>query len=317
MKRTVHINHETVSAMLPSIPPDFERAMRDLILSMPAERKEMPMRKKLSVGLILALVMLLLAGCALAATLLGGKDFVDRVVAPRAAQTDSNMFTQKEVQEILRIARENELALDEDTEERLLAMQDGYYKEELMRLFVKQEYGRQPAAWPIEVQHWYDEMLNACGQGDGYVYNVLPEADEITQEQALQIAVDYIKTRWDQKADVENEELYSRFLTYTETVLNPYLRERKWMIEYVAKDLYHADYLLHISPDGEVKDAQRTPSPLSGEGNEAGAFVGDRIARKYENVYGVVEYDTAVMIEYQELLRQYTLLSWTAQLTVT
>lgn len=315
MKRTVHVNRETVNAMLPSIPPDFERDMRDMILSMPAERKELPMRKKLSVGLILVLVSLLLAGCALAATLLGGKEFVDRIVAPKAAQTDSDRFTPEEVREILRIARENDLVLDDDTEERLLSMRDGYYKEELMRLFVKQEYGRQPAAWPIEVQHWYDEMLNACGQGDGYVYNVLPGEGEITEEEAVNAALAYIRAHWDQEADAENEALYTRFLTYTETVLNPYLRERKWMIEYIAKDLYHADYLLYISPDGEVKDAQRTPSPLSGEWNAGGIGVGDRIARKYENVYGVVEYDTAVMIEYQELLEKYLEERWNAQLT--
>lgn len=305
MKRTVHVNQETIHAMLPSIPPDFERDMRDMILAMPAERKDVPMRKKLSVGLILVLVSLLLAGCALAATLLGGKDFVDQIVAPKAAESDSSRFTREEVQEILRIARENELTLDENVEQELLSMQNGYYKEELMRLFVKQEYGRLPGAWPIEVQAWYDEMLNACGLGDGYVCNVLPREGEITQEEALQIAYDYISLHWEKDPQVEDRDLYTRFLTYTETVVNPHLKERQWMIEYVAKDLYHSDYLLTIAPDGTVKEKQHMPSSLNDEWNAFDGGVGGRIARKYENEYGVVAYDTGIVLEYQQLLRQF------------
>ena len=307
MKRTVHVNQETVHALLPSIPPDFERDMRDMIQAMPAERKELPMRKKLSVGLILVLASLLLAGCALAATLLGGKDFVDHVVAPKAAESDSSRFTQEEVQEILRIARENELTLDDDIEQRLLDTENGYYKEELMRLFVKQEYGRLPGAWPIEVQHWYDEMLNACGQGDGYVYNVLPAEGEITQEEALQIAYDYICQHWEKDPQVEDKALYTRFLSYTETVVNPHLTERQWILEYQAKDLYHSDYRLFIAPDGTVKEAVHMPSSLNDEWRAFDADVGSRIDRKYENEYGAVIYTTDYVMEYQDLLRQFVM----------
>ena len=37
MKRTLRINKECMNAVLPPIPADFEREMKDLILSMPAE----------------------------------------------------------------------------------------------------------------------------------------------------------------------------------------------------------------------------------------------------------------------------------------
>ena len=40
MKRALHVNQETINAMLPPIPADFERDMREMILSMPAERVE-------------------------------------------------------------------------------------------------------------------------------------------------------------------------------------------------------------------------------------------------------------------------------------
>ena len=196
MKRTIRLNRDAMNAMLPPIPSDFEQSMRDMIFAMPAERKDTPMKRKISFGLVLALILTLLAVSALAAAFLGGKDFVDQIVAPKAAESADHKFTQAEVREILRIARENNLELDEDTEQRLLRLPEGYYKDELMRLFVKAEYGSQPAAWPIEVQRWYEEMLHACGLSQGHITNVLPEAGEITQEEALQIGLEYIRAHF-------------------------------------------------------------------------------------------------------------------------
>ncbi|MBQ6257079.1 MAG: hypothetical protein IJJ60_10865, partial [Clostridia bacterium] len=119
MKRTVHVNKEFVNAALPPIPEDFERDMREMILSMPAEtaerieRKGRPMRRKLSVGFVLAVILCTLAAGALAAVLLGGKDFVDQIMAPKARETSSQNFTKEEIAEILRIAEENSLTLSD------------------------------------------------------------------------------------------------------------------------------------------------------------------------------------------------------------
>ena len=87
MKRVLKVNEEAIHAMLPSIPQDFEEEMRGMIARMPAQRKEQPvMRRKISVGLVFALVLLLLTVSAVAAVLLGGKDFVDQIMAPKAAE---------------------------------------------------------------------------------------------------------------------------------------------------------------------------------------------------------------------------------------
>ena len=71
MKRVVKINQETINAALPSIPSDFERDMRDMIARLPEQRKETPvMKRKISVGLVFALVLMLMAVSALAFILL-------------------------------------------------------------------------------------------------------------------------------------------------------------------------------------------------------------------------------------------------------
>lgn len=158
-----------------------------------AAEGETKVKKKLSTGLVLVIVLLLIAVTALAVALLGGKDFVDKIMAPKAAETDSDSFTQEEINEILRIAAENNLVLSEQDMYILTHLEEtGYFKEELMRRFVKTEYGFYPDAWPIEVQHWYEEMLEACGLDDGVICNVLPEDDEYTQEQILTIAQNFI-----------------------------------------------------------------------------------------------------------------------------
>ncbi|MBR3742369.1 MAG: hypothetical protein IKN04_18255, partial [Clostridia bacterium] len=171
MKRTLQVNKDFINAVLPPVPADFERDMKELILSMPAERpqrEEKTVKREFSVGLALACVLALLAVTALAAVLLGGKDFVDQIMAPKAAETDSFNFTKEEIAEILRIAAENNLTLSDEDMYRLNHLDEsGYDKEELMRRFVKTEYGFYPDAWPIEVQHWYEQMLKAAGLDKG------------------------------------------------------------------------------------------------------------------------------------------------------
>ena len=234
MKHTLHVNEDFMNAVLPPVPADFERDMKNLILSMPAEqpkREEKTVKKKFSVGLILACVLALLAVTALAAALLGGRDFVEKIMAPKAAETDSASFTKEEIEEILRIAAENNLTLSDEDMYRLNHLdKSGYDKEELMRRFVKTEYGFYPDAWPIEVQHWYEQMLIAVGLREGPQVNVLPEGDECTQEQILEIAQAFIHEQYDPDVDLNDPEKYLRFMTYRESRLGESLTFRQWSI---------------------------------------------------------------------------------------
>ena len=128
---------------------------RTMIMNTVGEEK--PMKKKVSVALVLAIVLALLTIGALAA-LLGSKEFVGNVLAPKAAINASDKWTQEEVQEILRIAEENGIALSDENLARLQSG-DGYFKEELMRLFAKVDLGFYPSTWSLEDQAWYDQFL--------------------------------------------------------------------------------------------------------------------------------------------------------------
>lgn len=120
------------------------------------------MKRKLSVAFVLTILLVLLVIGALAAVLLSGKDFVDTVLAPKAAENQSDRWTQAEIQDILRIGNEHGLTLEEETVRRL-QQEDRYWKEELMRLYAKLELGFYPGTWSLEDQVWYDQMLVDTG----------------------------------------------------------------------------------------------------------------------------------------------------------
>ncbi len=307
MKRTMHVNKQFMNTVLPPIPAEFERDMKELILSMPAERpqrEEQTVKRKFSVGLALACVLALLAVTALAAVLLGGKDFVDQIMAPKAAENASDSFSQEEIAEILRIATENNLVLSDEDMYRLNHLDEtGYFKEELMRRFVKTEYGFYPDAWPIEVQHWYEEMLEACGLDDPVTVNVLPEGDEYTQEQILKIARDFIHEKYGPDVDLDDPDKYLRFMTYREFQLGEGMRFRQWNLTYEARDLYGTDYSLALDSAGNIKNEYSVEGILGATYLTRGQYMIDRFMRVYGDQYGFINWDSGILLQYQAAMR--------------
>ena len=301
MKRQVKINQDIINQMLPDIPPEFEQEMRYMIASLPVKRKERVMRKKVSLGLVLVLIFMTLTVGATAAVLLGGKDFVDQIMAPRAKQTQDDRFTQQEVDEILRLARENEIELPDYAAKALSRQTDGEFKEELMRVFVKSEYGFYPAGWPIEVQAWYSEMLVDAGLAD-VASCVLPEGDEYTEEQILAIVRDEI-FKLDPDAPIDDPAAYRRFTTYTETKVNPFYTERAWWVEYEAQDLYRTDYAFELDTKGNITHTRHIAGIMGASDAMRGQFFGDRFARLYGDGYGTVSWTSDILLLYQEAVR--------------
>ena len=308
MKRTLHANKDFMNAALPPLPADFEREMKELILSMPAgrpKREEKTVKRKFSVGLALACLLALLAVTALAAVLLGGRDFVDKIMAPKAAETSSDSFTKEEIEEILRIAAENDLVLSDEDMYRLTHLDEtGYFKEELMRRFVKTEYGFYPHAWPIEVQHWYEQMLIAVGLQEGPQVNVLPEGDERTQEEILQIARDFIHEKYDPDADLDDPDKYRRFMTYREFQLGEGMKYRQWNLNYEALDLYGTDYCLALDSAGNIKNEYTVDGIFGASYLTHGQYIFDRFMRVYGDQYGFINWDSEMLLQYQKAMRR-------------
>ena len=302
-KRVIRINQESVNAALPPLPADFARDMKEMILSMPAERpkkEEKTVKRKLSVGFVITCLLILLAAGALAAVLLGGREFVDQILAPKAAETASDSFTQEEIADILRIAAENGLTLSDEDMYCLNHLDEtGYFKEELMRRFVKTEYGFYPDAWPIEVQHWYEEMLIAAGLQEGPVVNVLPEGDELREEQILTIAMDFIQAKYSPDVDLNDPDRYLRFLSYRESRLGEGLSVRQWSLSYEARDLYCTDYCLTLDSAGNIKNEYTVEGIWGNTYQVHGQHMLDRFIRVYGDAFGFISWDSEMLLQYQ------------------
>ena len=239
------------------------------------------MKRKLTLGMIIALTLLLIALGALAAVILTQKEFVDQVLSPKASQSTSDSFTQREMEDILRLAEENGVIIPERvlTDIKRMAV---HYKEETMRLFAKAELGFYPSTWSIEDQAWYNRILLESGLADRQTHFV-PEGDEISGQQALDIVNAYIRDHYDASAMVTEPSAYRRHMTYHAYSDNPYSKGMQWYIEYEPLDHNHSQYTFLLLSDGTVKEAKRTLGLLE-EGHEP--LIPAEVMDLYRDTYG-------------------------------
>lgn len=253
MKRPVILRQETLQLMLPDIPPAFCEQMRALTGSLAQQGKEPVMQRKISIGLVAALVALLITMGALAAALLSGKDFVEQELAPRAAQNESDKWTQAELDVILSSAQEHGIEMPASLLEELRNAEDGLYKEELMRDFLRTSLGYYPSTWSIEDQAWYHNLLLSVGLDSPMGNCVLPAEGEISQDEAVAIVHAHLaQTYGADPAQLADPAQYRQNMTYRETRHSVYYTERHWYVWLEALDGDLQSFELTLSPQGEI-----------------------------------------------------------------
>ncbi len=220
-------------------------------------------KKKLPAAFILTVVLVLLAAGALAAILLGSKDFAGEVMAPIAANDSSEKWTLEQTNEIIRLAEKNGLAVTEEIRKHLNDA-DGTYKESLMRAFVKIDLGFYPASWSIEDQAWYDELLVKCGLKEERT-RFLPENGEASESQAESIAVQYIREQFSKDAQVTDQGVYTRYVQYMLSEDKAGSRRKIWDIEYEAKPQEAPSFYICILSDGTVLEEESHMRTNAGE----------------------------------------------------
>jgi hypothetical protein len=280
--------------------PMPEKAYTSLMKAARSVEEERPMKKKLSVGLVLAIVLMLITVTVLAAALLSGKDFVQEVLHPKAQENQSQSWTEEEVAEILRIAGENGLSLSEEQQARLLDG-GGYNKEELMRLFVKLDLGFYPSTWPIEDQAWYDQIQVDIGRIDK-TYYALPEEGEATEDEVLAKVQAIIHGQYDTDAPLADETIYRRHITYkwTQTEPNDETLVKRWHVWYEPLDLTHSDYRVALDTEANVLEAQVEPGIMSRDELPSPKALLER----YEELYGKFhEWEMDTWVGFRQMLR--------------
>lgn len=298
-RKAIRIDHQLVNAVLPEPPQAFADEITALLAALPDEKNMSASPKRYAAAVILAMLLLMLAAGALAAALLGGREFAQRYLSPKAAQTQSSAFTAAELAEICALAQEKNYVLPDGLLERMQNAQDGFDKEELLRAVVKTELGFYPAAWSIEEQYWYEQLLLACGLLDD-VQASLPQENEISQQQAEDRAISCIRERFDGQFEPSDGAAYQRYITFGEYKASQYKQGRMWNVVYEAQDLYHDSYRLQIWADGTIELAEIYARSLSTKD----AMLNE-ITDRFRDVYGShADWDEQTWMAYSQALHE-------------
>ncbi|MBR0393414.1 MAG: hypothetical protein IJK38_13935 [Oscillospiraceae bacterium] len=208
-------------------------------------------KKKISMAAILVAALMLITVTALAVALLSGKQAVKEVLVPIATQSEEEVWTHDELDMISRQLADQGFTVTDDIRQKLSAT-DPLYKEQLLRLFMKMDYGEIPASWPLEEQAWYDELLvKYCLKEERTRF--VPEEGEISEEQALSIARNYILETW--QTDVSEDGRFELYIQYMLTEDPAGNRCKRWDITYDQAD-HSRYYAISITPTGEIAAAE-------------------------------------------------------------
>lgn len=237
------------------------------------------MKKKISVGLVLTMVLILVAVTALAVTLLSGREFVEEVVVPMAQENDTDEqqedFSGSELEAVIKAAEENNISLEKQFE---LAIESGkgYAEEEVVMTIARETFGGNYSEWTIEQKHWFGEMMVKIGFREENSA-CLPDEDELSFEQAMtivqkKILADYgddilDASTW--KCIVEYEAGKDEWGNTTPPI---------WNFDLIPVEMGGNQYSLTMDSDGNIQSF-KVVAALNGNSGRA-------VVDQYQSIYG-------------------------------
>ena len=187
----------------------------------PAERSELlenaiggrKVKRKLTVGLVFAMVLVLMTAAAVAAILLTRKEIVEQVAVPLAVENDGELgvkssYSAEELAELVRTLNENGITLEENsTIMQALKTGEEFYEEEAIMEICKQAFGGNLGTWTLEEQDWFNKMMADIGFCESYE-PCLPGEDNMTYEQAEAYAFSAWEKEYGEDLHPEDRAIY-------------------------------------------------------------------------------------------------------------
>lgn len=210
-------------------------------------------RKKHSVSIIIAIILMLFAITAIAATFLTPSEVVQETALPIAVASgnydETPNFSKEELATILLVAEENNIHLSEYWYTALEG-EKGAPKDELIKALAVSEFGDY-MSWTIEEQHWLGEVLVLIGaQESNYYY--LPSSGELSYAAALSNVSKYIMDNYSD--DVLNESRWKPSVEYSSRIglSEDYSEVPIWWFYFRPISLSDPSYEVCMSNDGVI-----------------------------------------------------------------
>ena len=202
-----------------------------------ARQTETPKRKRFY-GMVLAALLLLLAATAVAAAYLSAQQFVQQEVLPLAQENDADgyeeKFSNQELEKIVRLARENGIAL---SDEMMAAFENGYgyYEQSAIMEIVSTALGKKYYSWSIEEKYWFGEVMVLLGFRTDNPCR-LPSGDDASLQDCLSVIQrDILEAYGDDITDSSIWEQSVSFETLSED--NATQSQPHWYFQFDSLDL--------------------------------------------------------------------------------
>ena len=176
---------------------------------------------KMTYGLVLAIVLLLITITALAVTaaLLTPKEIVEQVAVPLAQQNDKDWrvktdFTPEELAAFIQKCNENGIDLDEnDAIMKAFRNGEGYSEEEAIMAVCRKAFGGNYGEWTIAEQHWFQDVMVSIGWAE-HNNVALPGPDDMTEEEARARLIAAIREKFGSDLPLEDKSQFETILSY-------------------------------------------------------------------------------------------------------
>lgn len=218
------------------------------------EKRETKVKKKMSVGLVLALVLLLVALTGLAAVMMSMRQVVEEKAIPIANEYEGESYTAEDTNILLQLAEENGITLSQNAKKQIqdaLDKGEGYFKEEMLMAFSKAEFGENLSDWTLEQQKWFNDALAAIGFIDNNS-KVIPEGGENAKLSIIEAAKKYIYRTSDANAPLDDTAKYHIGAQYINGDIDGDYPGLYWSIDFIPQYLDGAVYWIYIRDDDEV-----------------------------------------------------------------
>lgn len=253
-------------------------------ISARAAEGEVKVKKRVSAGLVLAIVLTLLVAIAVAATLLSHRQVVEQVAVPLAVDNDKNVgvndtYTADDLAKLVRTLDENGITLEENTRiMQALKSGQGYYEEETIMEICRQAFGGNFYSWTLEEQNWFEQLMVQIGFYESYEPH-LPGPDNMSYEEAEAFAFASWRRKFGESLPCEDRSLYQlerQFYYDTEQG-----DKATWYFMLLPKKVELGRYSIQFLDE----DPQTTASSYADLPDWSGVYTGERLLSAFQEVY--------------------------------
>lgn len=241
---------------------------KDLLTEQITGGQPMKRNMRISMGLVLAAVLTLLAVGAMAAALLSAREVIEQTAVPLAIENDTEArktgsYTHAQLVTLVKTANENGITLDETTGiMQALRKGDGYWEDEAIMEICREAFGGLVYEWTYEEQYWF-YCLMAEMNGNEKPDMDYPGEGDLPAREARQIADEAVKKAYPGAKDLDDPACYRRMESFFRTEWEEGIEGSQWRFTYKALDLTHAEYFASVNEKGEIVGLSETPQDWS------------------------------------------------------